>query len=77
MDVVKNPPHYDGDGEVDCKRAIRSMMAGYDRFDVPSETAWWLGNAVKYIWRFAGKNGTQDLEKAVECIKNAIEKEEM
>lgn len=28
-DPVTAPAHYAGDGEVDCKRALNSMLAGY------------------------------------------------
>ena len=71
-DPIHEPAHYRGNGEVEAKRAIASMMAGYDALGVPSEAAWWLGNAVKYIWRHAGKNGAEDLEKAAECVRSAI-----
>ncbi len=30
-DPVSAPTHYSGDGHIECKDAMRSMLAGYDR----------------------------------------------
>lgn len=54
---VVHPSHYT-DGDVECIDAIRASMtpesfAGYCK-----------GNCLKYIWRYSGKNGVEDLEKA-------------
>jgi hypothetical protein len=70
-DPVTCPAHYAGDGIVDCKRAIRSMLAGYDHM-ASYESAHWSGCALKYLWRWTGKGGAQDLLKARECIDNAL-----
>ena len=67
-DPVKAPGHYAGDGEVDCKRAVRSMAEGYDRAGVRIEAAYWSIAALKYLWRWPLKGEAQDLEKAGECI---------
>ena len=71
-DPVSAPTHYSGDGHIECKDAMRSMLAGYDRADVKSAVAYWLTTALKYIWRAPLKNGLQDLKKARECIDIAI-----
>lgn len=73
-DPVSAPAHYAGDGEVECRRALRSMMAGYDRAEgMGGSSKYWLGCALKYVWRAPLKNGRQDLEKAAQCIRYAIE----
>ena len=69
---VSAPKHYIGDGHIECKDAMRSMLAGYDRADAKSAVAYWMTTALKYIWRAPLKNGLQDLKKARECIDIAI-----
>ena len=59
-----------GHAGIGCKDAIRSMMTGADV--TPSQAFWW-GNLAKYVWRWARKNGREDLEKARECIDNLLE----
>lgn len=56
-DAVLHPSHYDG-GEIECIDAIHAML-GDDRF-IDFCTA----NAVKYLWRWRDKGGSQDLAKA-------------
>ena len=74
FDEVHCPAHYAGDGEVECKRAMRSMAAGYDKSTAPTACRYWAIAAFKYMWRFPLK-GTplKDLKKARECIDLAIE----
>ncbi len=69
-DSVRNPRHYEGDGEVTCDRAMASMMYGAD---VTNSTAYWWGCAFKYVWRWPLKNGLEDLLKARECLDRIIE----
>ncbi len=71
-DPVHAPVHYAGDGLIECKRAMRSMAAGYDRGLLPSAAIYWSITAFKYLWRWPLKNGIQDLYKARECIEQAI-----
>lgn len=56
MDVVNNPPHYQG--EVECIDAIKSSMTK------EQYTGYLKGNIMKYLWRFERKNGIEDLKKA-------------
>ena len=56
-DMVNKPPHYN-QGSVECIDAMESMLSreefiGYLRC-----------NSFKYRWRWRGKNGQQDLDKA-------------
>lgn len=71
-DPVFAPAHYAGNGEIECKMAMESMMAGYDRAAVCSRTAYWCGCAFKYLWRWPLKNKSEDLMKARECIDLAL-----
>lgn len=71
-DPVYAPAHYAGDGKVECKAALASMMAGYDRAVVCSNVSYWCGCAFKYLWRWPLKNNREDLSKARECIDIAL-----
>ncbi len=71
-DPVHAPMHYAGDGKVDCKRALSSMMKGYDLAGTCSGASYWCGCAFKYLWRWPLKNKSEDLMKARECIDQAL-----
>lgn len=75
-DDVTCPLHYAGDGEVECKRAMRSMMHGVD---LPAYLSGWWYAAFKYLWRWPHKGRLKDLRKARESLDNliaAVEEEE-
>ena len=56
-DYVNKPPHYTAGG-IECIDALQSALS-------PDEFRGFLkGNVLKYLWREAGKNGTEDLLKA-------------
>lgn len=65
FDEVRAPRHYAGDGTVECKRALASMMSGAS---MSAAAAYWWGCAFKYIWRWPLKNGVQDIRKCRECL---------
>lgn len=73
-DNVNAPAHYAGDGSIECRDALRSMMgaAGY----MEPATAYWWGRAFKYLWRWIRKNGTEDLRKCARCVEYLIEEVE-
>lgn len=51
-----NPSYYKG--SVECIEAIKASMTG-------TEYAGFLkGQVIKYVWRYANKNGLEDLVKA-------------
>ena len=62
-DPVNHPKHYTNHPSgIECIQITRHM--GFN-----------LGNAMKYIWRADLKNDAiEDLEKAVWCLKDEIEK---
>ena len=67
--------HYLGDRVVTCSRALRSMLAGWERGErAPLACAYWAAAAFKYLWRFPLKGAPKDdLMKAVDCANRALE----
>nr|WMM95532.1 hypothetical protein MEP433_gp20 [Methylophilales phage MEP433]WOZ55701.1 hypothetical protein MEP434_gp19 [Methylophilales phage MEP434] len=57
-DNVNNPEHYT-QGDVECIDAIDSATTG-----LVGMVAVCVANVIKYVWRFARKNGLEDLDKA-------------
>lgn len=67
--TATKPNYYIKNG-IECKDLIAVMLA-----DVSGINAFNLGNALKYLWRWQGKNGAEDLSKAItylEEIRNDI-----
>lgn len=68
-DVVNHPKHYNNSpAKCECGRRIECI-------DITRHMNFNLGNALKYIWRFADKNGLEDLEKARWYLDDFIESE--
>lgn len=65
-DPVKKPGHYTY-GRYECIDIIEDILA-----DARGPEAFLIGNAIKYLWRFRHKNGTEDLEKARWYLDRAI-----
>jgi hypothetical protein len=59
VDMVNEPPHYQGENGIECIDAIQAATAGLQGFE-----GYCIGNAIKYLWRWKAKGGRQDLEKA-------------
>lgn len=57
-DNVNQPKHYT-QGKVECIDAIESATT-----KLMGIMAVCVGNIIKYVWRFALKNGIEDLDKA-------------
>lgn len=78
-DAIKNPSHYDG-ATVDCMTAMTSAL-DYQPEHTPEgryvtgAALYWMGCAFKYLWRWARKNGLQDLLKARQCIEYLVAEE--
>lgn len=65
-----HPDYYRKNG-LECFQAIDAAtdnLIGADAFDT--------GNAIKYLWRWKGKNGVEDLKKAITYIQRIIDREE-
>lgn len=58
QDNVNRPKHYT-QGNVECIDAIESAT-----LNLVGIVAVCVGNVIKYVWRFALKNGIEDLDKA-------------
>lgn len=72
IDNVTAPAHYMGDGIIECKHGLKSMMSAV-KIKLSATLAFWWGCAFKYLWRWHSKNGVEDLKKCRECIDNMIE----
>lgn len=68
-DAVNHPRHYTRGG-IECIDAIEAATVGLSGID-----AYCIGNAIKYLWRFKDKNGTEDLQKAIWYIRRLADKE--
>ena len=81
-DAVSHPSHYTSGG-IECKDAMAAMMGtGYclqpcandgKAVNLAPIALYWWGCAFKYLWRWARKNGVQDLKKCKQCIDFLIE----
>lgn len=63
-------PSYYMKGGIECKDLIAIMLE-----DVSGINAFNLGNAIKYLWRWQGKNGAEDIAKCItylEELRNGI-----
>ena len=70
-DNVNRPNHYVkivNCKEYECKDTIKIITA-----DSEASEAFFLGNSVKYLWRYKHKNGREDLQKAIKNIELLIE----
>ena len=65
-DPVRKPGHYTY-GRYECIDIIEDILG-----DASGPEAFLIGNAIKYLWRFRHKNGTEDLEKARWYLDRAI-----
>lgn len=60
------PDHYVRSG-MSCMGVIRLFVMG-----CTPTVAFMMGNVVKYLWRWQGKNGVEDLRKAREYLDMMI-----
>lgn len=67
-DMVNRPPHYNK-GRVECIDAIETATS-----DLSGIEAVCTANAIKYLWRWKQKNGTEDLKKARWYIEHLLER---
>ena len=57
-DAVEHPSHYNK-GKVECIDAIETAVIGLEGIEAVC-----TANAIKYLWRWKQKGGTEDLKKA-------------
>ena len=66
-DPVNSPKHYaDTDGGIECIEAIEASMS------MEEFKGFLKGNVQKYVWRYAQKNGAEDLKKAKWYLERLI-----
>lgn len=65
-----NHPSYYNTGKVECIDAIESAVEG-----LKGDEAFLTGQVIKYLYRWKGKGGLQDLEKAQWYLKRLISAE--
>ena len=66
-DPVNSPTHYTNtDGVIECIEAIEASMS------MEEFKGFLKGNVQKYIWRYAQKNGAEDLKKAKWYLERLI-----
>lgn len=68
IDMVNRPAHYNK-GRVECIDAIEVATS-----DLSGIEAVCTANAIKYLWRWKQKNGTEDLKKAQWYIEHLLER---
>ena len=66
MDNIHQPRHYTYRG-IECKEVQKIMTSG-----LSGVIAYYVGCAIKYLYRWPKKNGVEDLKKAREYLNMAI-----
>ena len=69
-DNVNHPEHYTAGG-VECSEALKAATVGLEGIEAVC-----TANAIKYLWRWKRKNGTEDLRKAIWYINRLLGEEE-
>ena len=67
VDYVNHPPHYQSKKGLEVIDVIESFTDGLEGIEA-ADTA----NVIKYICRWKGKNGIEDLKKAEWYLKHLI-----
>ena len=72
-DNVNKPNHYTY-GKLECIDVIKEVTNGNDTMGIE---AFYLGNVIKYLWRYKHKNGIEDLKKAKWYLERLIKENEI
>ena len=65
-DVVNNPQHYT-QGVIECIDALKAATVGKRGIEAVC-----VANVIKYLWRYEGKNGVEDVHKAKWYIERLL-----
>ena len=66
-DMVNHPPHYQSSSGLEAIDVIEAFTDGLNGIEATD-----TGNVIKYICRWKGKNGLQDLNKAKWYLEHLI-----
>ena len=66
-DAVNSPSHY-CQGGIECIEALKAATVNLKGIEAVC-----TANAIKYLWRWKEKNGTEDLKKSIWYIKRLIQ----
>ena len=66
-DAVNHPSHYTAGG-IECIEALKAATTRLTGIEAVC-----TANAIKYLWRWKDKNGTEDLNKSIWYIKRLIQ----
>ncbi len=69
MDNVNHPNHYTS-GKVECIDALESATVNLQGIEAVC-----TANAIKYLWRWKQKNGTEDLKKSIWYIDRLLKEQ--
>lgn len=70
-DKINNPSHYKGKFGLEAIDVVRNFAG-----NLTAAQGFYWGNAIKYLLRFQGKNGLEDLKKARKNLDWLIEEME-
>lgn len=65
-DMVNHPAHYT-QGGIECIDALKAATVNLKGIEAVC-----TANAIKYLWRWKEKNGTEDLKKSIWYIERLI-----
>lgn len=71
FDNINKPSHYQGKNGMEAIEVVRNFIG-----NLSGTSAFYWGNAMKYLLRFQGKNGLEDLKKARKNLDWLIEEME-
>lgn len=71
QDVINKPSHYQGKNGMEAIDVVRNFIG-----KLKGVSAFYWGNSMKYLLRFQGKNGLEDLKKARKNLDWLIEEME-
>lgn len=71
MEMVNHPAHYN-QGKVECIDAIDSAVAG-----LSGENGFYIGTAIKYLFRWKWKGGVEDIDKAIWYLERLKKKQKV
>lgn len=69
VDMINHPPHYQGDGEIECIDAIKSAL-GHEQY-----VGFLRGQVLRYTWRLGQKDTSLENAQKAGWYANKLEEE--